>query len=137
MPLYTPADFSFVLQFFLFLLNLGDMFRYRCSNACWNIFFQAEDGIRDDLVTGVQTCALPISAWRLTWDTTADAEEFVDAFKEYGDARFGVAAAIGGGSLCWGTGEADSCLYFTPQATLWILAPDEATLEKVRDAIGF
>src|SRR5438552_14825240 len=23
-------------------------------------FFQAEDGIRDDLVTGVQTCALPI-----------------------------------------------------------------------------
>src|SRR5258708_2477155 len=27
-------------------------------------FFQAEDGIRDDLVTGVQTCALPISAPR-------------------------------------------------------------------------
>src|SRR5438552_3326280 len=27
-------------------------------------FFQAEDGIRDDLVTGVQTCALPIFAFR-------------------------------------------------------------------------
>src|SRR5690606_3365392 len=26
-------------------------------------FFQAEDGIRDFHVTGVQTCALPISAW--------------------------------------------------------------------------
>src|SRR5205807_7931263 len=26
--------------------------------------FQAEDGIRDYKVTGVQTCALPISAWR-------------------------------------------------------------------------
>ena len=25
-----------------------------------DIFFQAEDGIRDKLVTGVQTCALPI-----------------------------------------------------------------------------
>src|SRR5438552_18823253 len=25
-------------------------------------FFQAEDGIRDDLVTGVQTCALPITS---------------------------------------------------------------------------
>src|SRR5205823_11686772 len=25
-----------------------------------SIFFQAEDGIRDKLVTGVQTCALPI-----------------------------------------------------------------------------
>src|SRR5947208_7591636 len=28
-------------------------------------FFQAEDGIRDDLVTGVQTCALPISVMEL------------------------------------------------------------------------
>src|SRR2546425_10170037 len=27
-------------------------------------FFQAEDGIRDKLVTGVQTCALPISLTR-------------------------------------------------------------------------
>src|SRR3989441_6431699 len=27
-------------------------------------FFQAEDGIRDKLVTGVQTCALPISRIR-------------------------------------------------------------------------
>src|SRR5207247_7315848 len=27
-------------------------------------FFQAEDGIRDPLVTGVQTCALPISLRR-------------------------------------------------------------------------
>src|SRR5258708_31720414 len=27
---------------------------------CHFFFFQAEDGIRDDLVTGVQTCALPI-----------------------------------------------------------------------------
>src|SRR6266542_6051037 len=26
-------------------------------------FFQAEDGIRDATVTGVQTCALPISRW--------------------------------------------------------------------------
>src|SRR5437762_10254568 len=29
--------------------------------ACWRVFFfQAEDGIRDTSVTGVQTCALPI-----------------------------------------------------------------------------
>src|SRR5437868_13445360 len=31
--------------------------------GCWAFFFfQAEDGIRDRNVTGVQTCALPISA---------------------------------------------------------------------------
>src|SRR5690349_25042559 len=29
-------------------------------------FFQAEDGIRDLYVTGVQTCALPICTWRST-----------------------------------------------------------------------
>src|SRR3990170_8446179 len=33
-----------------------------CLLCCF-FFFQAEDGIRDDLVTGVQTCALPI--WRV------------------------------------------------------------------------
>src|SRR5262249_58428297 len=30
--------------------------------VCLFFFFQAEDGIRDWSVTGVQTCALPISA---------------------------------------------------------------------------
>src|SRR5260370_12308300 len=32
-------------------------------------FFQAEDGIRDSSVTGVQTCALPISTvnWNQAW----------------------------------------------------------------------
>src|SRR6266481_3333118 len=29
-------------------------------------FFQAEDGIRDGTVTGVQTCALPIYGWSMT-----------------------------------------------------------------------
>ena len=37
----------------------------RNSNRCvfFFFFFQAEDGIRDHCVTGVQTCALPI--WRV------------------------------------------------------------------------
>src|SRR5205809_314783 len=33
----------------------ADCYQYFC------VFFQAEDGIRDVAVTGVQTCALPIS----------------------------------------------------------------------------
>src|SRR3989339_443279 len=32
--------------------------------SCFYFFFQAEDGIRDWSVTGVQTCALPISSRR-------------------------------------------------------------------------
>src|SRR2546422_3800243 len=31
-----------------------------CLNMYYFFFFQAEDGIRDVAVTGVQTCALPI-----------------------------------------------------------------------------
>src|SRR5260370_1999077 len=37
----------------------GGLFRLVGSTA-WLFFFQAEDGIRDSSVTGVQTCALPI-----------------------------------------------------------------------------
>src|SRR5205823_7238878 len=39
------------------------VFAYRCFFCFLFFFFQAEDGIRDKLVTGVQTCALPI-CWR-------------------------------------------------------------------------
>src|SRR5258708_19992340 len=49
--------------------------RYVCSmvGVCC-FFFQAEDGIRDDLVTGVQTCALPISI--RDCDTPCGGEQF-------------------------------------------------------------
>src|SRR2546429_4563697 len=36
--------------------------RFADESATAFFFFQAEDGIRDVAVTGVQTCALPISA---------------------------------------------------------------------------
>src|SRR2546430_890564 len=40
----------------------GQWYRYAPSYVCpaYQFFFQAEDGIRDLTVTGVQTCALPI-----------------------------------------------------------------------------
>src|SRR5690606_39864129 len=52
-----------------------------------HFFFQAEDGIRDFHVTGVQTCALPISHFKATvWNamklTGANASPF-DAWLTY------------------------------------------------------
>src|SRR6266404_7180003 len=54
-------------------------------------FFQAEDGIRDKLVTGVQTCALPISsptvALHVLWDLPggkADVPAIQGLEKKYG-----------------------------------------------------
>src|SRR5256885_12130054 len=45
------------------LVVLRNRFRGYCVHVfVISFFFQAEDGIRDYKVTGVQTCALPISA---------------------------------------------------------------------------
>src|SRR5688572_31643261 len=41
-------------------------------------FFQAEDGIRDLTVTGVQTCALPISHKRATFNQRELGADFHD-----------------------------------------------------------
>src|SRR6266496_1114297 len=55
--------FSYFIFFFLNVYGISRFF----------FFFQAEDGIRDLYVTGVQTCALPIwlpavsSAWGSPW----------------------------------------------------------------------
>ena len=48
---------SFCVFFFLFLLF------FFCFFCLFVFFFQAEDGIRDRDVTGVQTCALPSGWW--------------------------------------------------------------------------
>src|SRR5215467_4691894 len=48
-----------ITQLHSFLIGLSP--RY-CSERVFFFFFQAEDGIRDYKVTGVQTCALPISS---------------------------------------------------------------------------
>src|SRR5699024_11620753 len=47
----------------LFLVSFYSLFVCFCVYTSYSFFFffQAEDGIRDRNVTGVQTCALPIS----------------------------------------------------------------------------
>src|SRR5688572_31677969 len=49
---------------------IGDCRIKRLGVICFFFFFQAEDGIRDLTVTGVQTCALPIYAMREGIDAT-------------------------------------------------------------------
>src|SRR5947208_16017115 len=54
------SDYSFA-DLLVQLVNEHVIPMIRIDDAVLFFFFQAEDGIRDDLVTGVQTCALPIS----------------------------------------------------------------------------
>src|SRR6266545_7043240 len=44
-----------------------NVFEMAATETITSFFFQAEDGIRDKLVTGVQTCALPISIDPSRW----------------------------------------------------------------------
>ena len=50
-----------VAQQIISLVVAGGIAPGKAGNRGGVVFFQAEDGIRDKLVTGVQTCALPIS----------------------------------------------------------------------------
>src|SRR5690606_40331497 len=50
--------------------------------SCRLLFVQAEDGIRDFHVTGVQTCALPISQRRRILTVLKDREQTVGAISE-------------------------------------------------------
>src|SRR5687768_18572112 len=57
---------------------------WKRAHCCFLFFFQAEDGIRDVAVTGVQTCALPISAGNAGAPYAAHA---APAFPAVGNAR--------------------------------------------------
>src|SRR5690348_17447830 len=63
--MYSTCSFYYIRFYFyffcfLFFFYLFDYFFF----FFFFFFFQAEDGIRDGRVTGVQTCALPIYARR-------------------------------------------------------------------------
>src|ERR1017187_10642848 len=66
--------------------------RFRRTAPKWNCFFQAEDGRRDTSVTGVQTCALPISVRNRIRYTVASADHFQRRMKRLLTRIF---------ALCW------------------------------------
>src|SRR6202453_5457615 len=55
-----PATRSYTVRSGDSLSTISERFYGSSANWRWIYFFQAEDGIRDSEVTGVQTCALPI-----------------------------------------------------------------------------
>jgi len=65
--------------------------------------------------------------WR--WDTPEDADQFAQAFDEYADRRFGRAQSARG-RTCWADDKLN-CFFAAGQRTLWLMAPDQATIEAV------
>src|SRR5690606_39977581 len=62
-------------------------------------FFQAEDGIRDFHVTGVQTCALPISLFIRAGAAARFAGQIVKVFDVRTPSVSAAAASLSGGNL--------------------------------------
>src|SRR5438552_11964929 len=63
------------------------------------VFFRAEDGIRVDLVTGVQTCALPISRGRSSGAAPRRPRAWSPAGRAAGNRARPVAGATGRGRV--------------------------------------
>src|SRR5438874_13820601 len=97
-------------------------------------FFQAEDGIRDLYVTGVQTCALPI--YKIFFRQVYPAEIIIDVHDDYDLGRvylpeedlirYGVAAAdFGRGDATLGKIGRASC-----RGRVWMAGVAEARQER-------
>src|SRR6266446_473838 len=86
-------------------------------------FFQAEDGIRDYKVTGVQTCALPISrSGELPWAVLVSLNRIVQGFV-YGSLA-GIALGLLAGAIRWVDDVVDpwvAAIYPIPKSALFPL----------------
>ncbi|MBN1954953.1 MAG: hypothetical protein JW900_07865 [Anaerolineae bacterium] len=71
-----------------------------------------------------------------TWDTPADGEEFVDAYVNFAQDRFGTAGEMGGGGrICW-QGAADAlCLSWGAVDAAVVLGPEQLLVETVLSVI--
>ena len=69
------------------------------------------------------------------WDTMRDAHEFAAAFQDYGLARFGDPEIYSTSSTKWFSEDGISYFERISNQTLWILAPDEQSLEVLQKAI--
>src|SRR2546425_8800921 len=97
--------------------------QYACStmaflDVVFFFFFQAEDGIRDKLVTGVQTCALPICGFQRTLSP-----HFTVLFEGPAEQRLAAAAVDALEAAYWRIGTA--LLAYPPTVITVVLYTDE------------
>ncbi|HZW03696.1 MAG TPA: hypothetical protein VFF68_07210 [Anaerolineaceae bacterium] len=70
------------------------------------------------------------------WDTTGDADQFWQAFADYGSARWGRPAESSEERLAWdAAGDGAVLAQRSGDAVRWVIAPDEATADQVLGAL--
>ena len=70
-----------------------------------------------------------VAQW--TWDSALDADQFEQAMITYLEARFRGAGIEREGGTCWEVNEEVTCLYVRGVENLWLLAPDQTTLDSL------
>jgi hypothetical protein len=81
-----------------------------------------------------ETLSQTVLAVEWAWDTSRDAAEFKQAMLTYLNERFRGAKLDRSGGDCWEANHETSCLFALDKQTLWLLAPDVATLDVVQSA---
>ncbi|MBN1438383.1 MAG: hypothetical protein JW929_03150 [Anaerolineales bacterium] len=69
-----------------------------------------------------------------TWDTNADAADFMVAMQDYLDERFRGEKLGPAPGECWAMNQQTACLFRGGKNILWIIAPDLSFLEEIRSA---
>lgn len=69
------------------------------------------------------------------WDSVRDAHDFYGAFRDYGEARFGERSLSSTTRFIWDSRGEWSSIDIIGDQTLWIVAPDEAAGEALREAL--
>lgn len=72
-----------------------------------------------------------VMVMQTTWDTSSEADEFMDAFLGFGKARFGFAPEGTETAACWEAEDA-ICIYQVEAETLIIRAPDQDLITKLK-----
>lgn len=81
---------------------------------------------------------LPVVVLYSTWDTTGDAEEFYNAFKNYGTLHWGNPdIAAGSGDITWETSEDGTVIFsLAGDQTAWVIAPTTADAQTILQTLS-
>jgi hypothetical protein len=74
----------------------------------------------------------PLMAALWLWDTNGDAAAFARAMQQHLDGRFRGGETDTPTGDCWSANAQYTCLFSSGRQTLWILAPDDFTLQAIR-----
>lgn len=82
------------------------------------------------------TTGATILVLQTLWDTRTEANEFVEAFRQYAQARFGSPTASQEGQTSWQVGSQYHQLVLEQELTTWIMAPNAETAEQIHSLMN-